>query len=348
MFPLTTNPRMIAETDFPATGTPAHQWCFLINYALLAPSEYNIQPWLFRVQGDSVELCADSSRRLPVVDPQDRELIVSCGAACLNLRLAARHFGIRSTLEYGESVASEEKPGLQARLRCSGKQPATPEDERLFAAITHRQSNRSVYQARSVPEEVLAHLQSLAGYEGTWLRVIEDAPTRKTIADLIVAGDRQQWANKDFRRELAKWVHPRAAENTDGLPASVHAKGSFHDMTSPFLVRTFDLWREETVRNRHLAAGAPVLMVLGTFTDTSEDWFAAGMAVERVLLGACANSLQTSFVNQPIEVPSLRSRLCQALARKDFPQLIIRMGYGEQAPWTPRRSVQDVLLEVKP
>lgn len=77
MLPLTTNPRTIVETDFPAEAAPAQQWCFLLNYALLAPSEYNTQPWLFRVQGDSVEILADHSRRLPVVDPDDRELLIS-------------------------------------------------------------------------------------------------------------------------------------------------------------------------------------------------------------------------------------------------------------------------------
>lgn len=94
MFLLTIDPRTIVETDFPAKAAPADQWHFLINYALLAPSEYNTQPWLFRVQGNSVEICADYSRSLPVVDPQDRELLISCGAACLNLRLAQRDYKI--------------------------------------------------------------------------------------------------------------------------------------------------------------------------------------------------------------------------------------------------------------
>ncbi len=348
MFPLITNPRTVIEADFPATGTLEQQWLFLLNYALLAPSEYNTQSWLFRVQENSAEILADYSRRLPVVDPDDRELFISCGAACLNLRLAARYFGIRSTLEWEVCAAGEERPALLARLHFGAKKPATPEDERLFAAIPHRQSNRSIYEARGVPGEVLARLQSFAGYEGTWLQVIDDASTRKTIADLIVAGDRRQWADKRFRHELAEWVHPRPSENTDGLPGDVHAKGSFHDLTSPFLVRTFDLWREEATRDRQLAAGAPVLVVLGTFTDTPADWFAAGMAMERVLLEACASGLQTSLVNQPIEVSALRSWLGQALERKNFPQLIIRMGYGKPAPWTPRRSVRDILLGAVP
>ena len=339
------DPRTIAESDFPATGTAAEQWHFLLQYALLAPSEYNTQPWLFRVQDDSVELYADDTRRLPVVDPEDRELLISCGAACTNLRLAARHFGYHETMEWMLDGERSEQPELLVRLRFGAKAPATAQEHRLFAAIPSRQSNRSVYEPRDISEEVLERLQAQAGREGTWLQLVRDAQTRKTISELIVAGDRRQWADRRFRHELAEWVHPRPSGDADGLPAAVHARGSFRELTSPFVVRTFDLWREEAARDRRLAAGAPVLAVLGTFGENPSDWFAAGMAIERVLLEACASGLQTSFVNQPIEVPSLRTWLCQALGRKDFPQLVLRIGYGVPAPFTPRRSVQDVLLE---
>ena len=349
MFSLTADPRAIVESDFPAEAAPAEQWCFLLNYALLAPSEYNTQPWLFRVQGDSVELFADPSRRLPVVDPEGRELLISCGAACLNLRLALRHFGVHEVMECTPFELEETDRWFSHPLAClrfGMKQRPTPQDERLFAAIKKRHSNRSIYERRDVPETILNKLQQVAGREGTWLRIIQEASLRKTTSDLIVAGDRRQWADKRFRHELAEWVHPRTSGNADGLPGFVRAKGSFHDMTSPFIVRTFDLWRQEATRDRQLAAGAPILAVLGTFSDSPGDWFAAGMAVERVLLEASASGLQTSFVNQPIEVPSLRTWLCQALGRKDFPQVLIRIGYGEPVSLTPRRSVQDVLLEL--
>jgi len=177
------------------------------------------------------------------------------------------------------------------------------------------------------------------------LQVIQDESRRQEITRLIVAGDREQWADKQFRHELAEWVRSDGVESTDGLPDSAQARGSMGHMASPFVVRTFDLWREEAARDRQLTAAAPVLAVLGTFSDTRADWFAAGQALERVLLRACASGLQTAFVNQPIEVPSLRTWLRRILERDDSPQLVIRIGYGEPHITTPRRCVQDVLLE---
>src|SRR5687767_3698769 len=65
-----------------------------VRSAVRAPSSHNTQPWLFRLRGDDVlELYADRSRALPVVDPRDRELTISCGAALFHVRAALRAAG---------------------------------------------------------------------------------------------------------------------------------------------------------------------------------------------------------------------------------------------------------------
>lgn len=167
---LTADPRTITEAAFPTTGTLADQWRFLLNYALLAPSQYNTQPWLFSVQNESVELSADYTRRLPVVDPDDRELLISCGAACLNLRLAMRQGGSRPTLEY--FFSGEEKPTLLARFRFGARWASTSEENRLFSAIPRRHTNRSLFETRAVSQTVLNRMQALADLEGTWLGIV--------------------------------------------------------------------------------------------------------------------------------------------------------------------------------
>ncbi len=223
MLSLTANPRTVTEADFPAAGTPEEQWLFLLNYALLAPSEYNTQPWKFRGQGSRVDMVMDTSRRLPVVDPDDREMLISCGAACLNLCLAARHVGYLVRME---NVLLDEQPELLARLELCSRKTASDEDERLFQAIPFRHTNRSVYEERRVPDEVLLQMQHEVGREGAWLHLVQYEETRQEITRLIVAGDREQWADKRFRHELAEWVHPRSERSADGLPGSAQARGS--------------------------------------------------------------------------------------------------------------------------
>jgi hypothetical protein len=44
---------------------------------------------------DTVELYADRTQALAVVDPEDRALTISCGAALPNLRVALRRLSYR-------------------------------------------------------------------------------------------------------------------------------------------------------------------------------------------------------------------------------------------------------------
>src|SRR5918912_3713151 len=90
----------VSENDFPKTGNASEKLRFILKYAVLAPSGHNTQPWIFRInQNDTVELYADRTRALAVVDPDDRELVISCGAALFHLRLAIRHFGYTDITE---------------------------------------------------------------------------------------------------------------------------------------------------------------------------------------------------------------------------------------------------------
>lgn len=71
----------------------------LIESAAGAPSSHNTQPWHFRIETDGVSIHADTERRLPVNDPADRELTISCGCALMNLRVAAAAAGQAYRLE---------------------------------------------------------------------------------------------------------------------------------------------------------------------------------------------------------------------------------------------------------
>jgi hypothetical protein len=70
---------------------------------------------------------------------------------------------------------------------------------------------------------------------------------------------------------------------------------------------------------------------------------AAGQALEKILLRAAAEGVWASFFSQPIEVPALRAEILTLFGQTDFPQMVLRMGYGPEIPPTPRRSVSAVL-----
>ena len=83
------------NTDLAAVGSlTAEQVETVLTAAAAAPSLHNSQPWRFRTAPGAIELHADTGREISVADPDHRELVLACGAALLNLRLAIRALGV--------------------------------------------------------------------------------------------------------------------------------------------------------------------------------------------------------------------------------------------------------------
>jgi hypothetical protein len=160
-----------------------------VAHATLAPSSHDAQPWRFRVDGDTVELLADRMRRLPVVDPHDRELVIGCGAALLYLRLAIRNAGRLDVLDLLPDPA---RPDLLARVRVGAAYFPTREEEALFHAMPRRHSYRRPFDARPVGAAMLGALGAAAFVEGAMLDVTHTGAERESLGALVSAGDRRR------------------------------------------------------------------------------------------------------------------------------------------------------------
>ena len=83
--------------------------------------------------------------------------------------------------------------------------------------------------------------------------------------------------------------------------------------------------------------------MLGTTGNTPRDQLQAGYALQHVLLTITDHGLASSMLSQPIEVPAAKEQLRIALGRPGTPQMVLRIGYGDPAPATPRRPVAEVI-----
>jgi hypothetical protein len=331
----------ISNEEFPSEGTAAEKLRFLVKYAVLAPSSHNSQPWLFHIWNDYLDLYADRMRALPVVDPEDRELIISCGAALFQLCIAMRHFGYEDDIEI---LPKGPDSDLLARVRLGAPWQATREDHALFYAIMARRTNRMPFFKRRVAPSLLEGMRNAAEQQGVWLHFVEADDDRNVLAALISEADRIQWSDPHFRRELAAWLHPNRSMSNDGLPGYAVGLGNLMSMAGPIAVRTFDLGNGRAARDADLAAGSPVLVVLGTPGDTHRDWLKTGEALARLLLLAAIDGASASFLNQPIELHALRTVLRDTIEVDGYPQIVLRIGYGPEVPLTPRRPVRDVII----
>ncbi len=330
-----------SERDFPENGATVAKLKHLLEYAVLAPSSRNAQPWLFRIVDDAIELQADRSRALPVIDPHDREMFIACGAALFHLRVAIRHFGYGDHIE---TFPNEAEPDLLARVRLGERRNPSVKDEVLFEAMPKRHTNRLPFSGKKVPEHLLAELEQDARAEGASLFIANDLPSRFAIASYIAESDNVQWGDPSYRHELAQWMRENDTTERDGLPGYAMGMGDAEATIAPLVLDAFDLSNDVASKDYKLALSAPTLAMLWTERDDPASWLTAGQALARILLRASSSNVSSAFFNQPIEVAKMRARLADVTRTVAFPQLLFRMGYGPEVKATPRRSVDEVLI----
>lgn len=305
----------------------------LVARAIKAPSSHNTQPWIFRRSGDAVQLLADRTRALPVNDPEDRELTISCGAALMGLRVAAAGDGVGTSVVV---LPDRDDPDLLAEVRIGGS--ADPALSALAAAIDLRRTYRKRFAEAPVPEAALADLVAAAAAEAARLDPLGSEDTRQGVAALVAKGDAEQWHDMRWRRELAAWMHPR--RSGDGLTLPWLARP-----VAQLVVRSFDLGGGVAAKDAELAEHSPVLALLGTGTDDATAWLAAGQALQRVLLVAAAAGLQASYLNQPIQVAHLRPLVAEVAQGAPHPQVLLRIGVPEEALEAAPRRPLDAVIE---
>jgi nitroreductase len=322
----------------PAGGPEAWQDAIEVaaDHGRLAPSVHNTQPWLFAFFPDRLEVRADPSRQLTVLDPDGRELVESVGAALFNVRasLAAAHLPVSV-----DRVPDPADPDLLAVLRPA---PGTPDPAvaRLTRVIARRHTNRRPYGPETVPDDVLAELTDALAAEDTRLVPVRTPQQRAVLAEVTQEADRLQNADPAYRAELERWTSRTPAQG-DGVPASSvpRTAGPRSDAVP---VRDFDPHGHGGLA-RHTDSGTDqTLLLLATLTDDRFAWLRAGEALQRLLLELTVRDWVAGPMTQALEVPATRERLA-ALTAPFVPTSVLRVGRAEPTEPTPRRPRRTVV-----
>lgn len=317
----------------------------LVRDAAAAPSMHNVQPWRFRYVRSSrtFHLRADPGRVLPHADPASRALHIGCGAALLNLRVAAVHEGLHPATLLLPDPAD---PRLLASVRLTG--PGGDESDLgvLYPAIPLRHSSRFPFDGTEVPPEVRAALVNAAHREGAML-AFPSAWHLDEVLRLLEEAEARNLTDRGNDEDLQRWTRPNAPpgeKTSDGVPGYAFGprkqggKAPIRDFAGP---------RQVTGRENAEFERTPQLALLSTVRDGPDDWLGAGQAMERVLLLATLEGLSGSLATQALEWGDLRWPLRDPVSGTGHTQIVLRLGYGPAGPDTPRRPVPDI-LDIQP
>lgn len=303
--------------------------------AVRAPSVHNSQPWRWRVGDESVQLYADRSHQLPRIDPDGRDLMLSCGVALHHFTVALSALGWSAEVHYFPNPAD---PHHLASVAILG--PAHgDQDIALAAAIPRRRTDRRWFSSWPVAGGDIALMAARAARSGVTLRRVAD---EGDLAQVVTRAVRTHIADPAYLAELSMWSGrfgtPAGVPARNTPPAYRHGKFAARVFANPVLEQPSGIDARDD--------GGAVL-ILATATDNPLALLRAGEATSAVLLTATALGLAGCPLTEPLEIAATRAEVrAKMLGGDGFPQMLLRVGWAalnaDPLPVTPRRPLSDV------
>jgi hypothetical protein len=281
----------------------------------------------------SLHLYSDVSRQLPNIDPDGRDLILSCGAALNHGVVALAAVGWQAKVTRLPNPAD---PNHLATIELS-RSTADSLDTALAAAIPRRRTDRRHYSSWTVPVGDIALMAARAARNGVTLCQVDDIDK----LHMIVAESVWDHMSHDYLMELTEWSGRYAS--IAGVPARNTPKS---DPRAKIPSRYFAGPALAMSPGSSPADDNAVVLALGTRSDDRMAQLRAGEATSLVVLTATAMGLASCPVTEPLESAETRAAVrSDIFGDSSYPQMLLRVGWApinaDPLPPTPRRELGD-------
>lgn len=317
---------------------------FLLQYAILAPSTHNTQPWLFKISNSSCEIRLNPDLRLPEADQKGRDAYISIGCCIENLVLAAKYFGMFEKVEY------HLQDNLVAEVFFHDSTGIQDQYEYLLSAILKRMNARGVFEPRTVDQALVDRICRIVSQEYNFKPFIETIFSKSkddinSLASLTAQGLKLAYKKPSFRKEMSRWIHHNLSKKRDGMPGYALKMPFLLSFIIPTAIRFFNLGKLLAKLNYKSFSSAPLVCGLFCANDLEKSWLLVGKVAERIMLEFQSRGLQTSIFVASIEMGDLYKNVQKVFRTNLRPQLLFCIGYMKTTqPKTPKHSVEEKLV----
>jgi hypothetical protein len=218
----------------------------------------------------------------------------------------------------------------------------------LFQAIAQRQCTRGDYDGKPLFVQELGLLERAGTSSRVRMLLLTERPAIQQVADIVVQANTLQMADAAFVKELKTWIRfnsAQAVNSRDGLFSATTANPAIPSWLGQLAFSQFFKPKAENDKvARQIRSSAGIAIFTGQLADHAH-WVEVGRCYGRFALQATALGIRNAFVNQPVEVQSMRGPFATALGLgAQRPDLVVRFGRGPRMPSSLRRPVQAVMV----
>ena len=196
----------------------------IVAAGILASNPHNSQPWIFRVTNSTIDLFADRTRQIGVIDPFLREMYIGLGCAVENMMLAAAAEGFAATLGLMPDPADETHA---AHIDLA---PASPLPSDLYSAIPNRHTDRGAYDiTRPLAPETFEQLEALITETDMRLFWYKDETARARFSKVAIQATEALIADDQQSMDSHRWWRQgwdQLQESADGITLDTQALGA--------------------------------------------------------------------------------------------------------------------------
>lgn len=321
--------------DFYKQKTNEEKLRFLLNFAVLAPSSHNSQPWSFVIKDNSILISPEQKRRLSESDKNDRQLYISLGCAVENIIIAADYYGYKTSIDYQQPIKItffSKKRNIKEKIN------------KNINSILNRIMNRNKYNNTSLPIDFLEKIKLLSN-SNLSICIIEDTSKKNLLADTIIKAGIKAMENKDFRKELSQYVKSNITKSKIGMPGFSLGIPTPVSLIISILLKYINMNKLSKKQDEKLLKEhTPAFIVISTKDDNREAWVQAGKIYENIAIFAENNNIKTSVLAAPIQIGEFYKDLQKILNTNLRPQVLFRIGYTNKIPkHSPRLEISDVI-----
>lgn len=332
-------------SKFYSCQTIKEQFVFLIQFAVLAPSSHNSQPWKFHIIDDnSILLDTDFSRALPKSDSNHRQLYVSLGCALQNLCIAADYYGFDYSVILFPFFENNKTAAKISLVKKDNKHSVI---HHPLLVVPNRRTNRNPYDIQTPDPSFLKWVtQKTSVFSNTEVFFIRDNPLKSNIADvvsdaLIVAMD-----NPEFREELSHYLKPNNTKSFIGMPGYGFGIPLPFSWIAPKLIKYVNINKLSKKKDKSLLVNStPLFIIIGTKDDTPREWIQTGQLFQTIAIGAEEFHLHTHMMAAAIQIEDFYKKLQKLLNTTLRPQAFFRIGYSKKIPRPNPRLTASMICE---